>query len=101
MGLGASALVGIGTAAASTGMALHSSAQQKQTAAKARRLQQDQISKQEGLQKKQLQLAETEKLKLQVEESDAIRASRGRGRRSLIAGNEQGVDTLGQRIGGL
>jgi hypothetical protein len=89
-------LIAAGIGAASS---IHSSRQQSKAASKARRLQQDQIAKQEGLQRKQEQVAEIEKQKLQKEESDEQRSRRRRGRRSLISGNEQGVDTLGQRIG--
>lgn len=91
-------LIAAGIGAASS---IYSSNQQASTAKKARRLQEDQMRKQELLQRKEQEKALTEQQKLQIEESDAIRATRRRGRRSLISGNEQGVDLLGQRIGGL
>ena len=51
--------------------------------------------------KRNLYLNETEKQKLQIEESDEQRRRRSRGRRSLISGSDVGVDKLGQRIGEL
>lgn len=101
MGIETGALIGAGVAAAGTAASVYSSQQQQRGARKSRRIQQEQFNKQEALQKKQLQVAETEKQKLQVEESDAIRSARRRGRRSLISGSEQGVDVLGQRVGEL
>lgn len=80
---------------------IYSTRQQASSAKKARHLQQSALDKQESLQRKQEQTAEFEKQKLQKEESDEQRSRRRRGRRSLISGSEQGVDTLGKRIGEL
>lgn len=91
-------LITAGIGAASS---IYSSRQQANQASKQRRMQQEAMAKQEGIQRKQQQAAEAEQQKLQMEESDELRSRRVRGRKSLLAGSEQGVDLLGQRMGGL
>ena len=98
---GAEVVVPLIAAGVGAATSIHASREQTLQANKNRRLQQAQIQKQEGLQKKQEDIAETEKQKLQIEESDEQRRRRSGGRRSLISGSDVGVDKLGQRIGEL
>lgn len=91
-------LIAAGVGAATS---IHSTQQQTEAARKQRRLQESALDKQESLQRKQQQAAESEKQNLQKEQSDEIRRRRTRGRRSLLAGEETGVDLLGQRQGAL
>ena len=58
------------------------------------------IIKQEKSEKRQRQTADIERLELQKEQSDEIRRSRTRGRRSLLASKEE-EETLSKKQGGL
>lgn len=87
-------LIAAGIGAASS---IHSTREQSFQAKQQRRMQQSALDKQESIQKKQEAVAADEKKRLQAEESDEIRRRRSKGRRSLLAGSEVGVDLLGQR----
>ena len=80
---------------------IYSTREQSFHAKEQRNIKEKAHQKQEKAQKKQEALALDEKQRQQIEESQEIRRRRTRGRRSLLAGEETGVDKLGQRQGGL
>lgn len=98
---GAEVIVPLIAAGVGAATSIHSTQQQTEAAKKQRHMQQAALQKQESVQRKQQAIAIDEKQRLQIEQSDEIRRSRRRGRRSLLAGEETGVDLLGQRKGGL
>ena len=83
------------------GAAIHGVVQQRKAAGRAERSQREALQKQEAIQKKQELAAKSEKEQLQKEQSEEMRRSHTRGRRSLLAGEETGVDLLGGRGDGL
>ena len=95
------AVVPLITAGIGAATSIYSTREQSFQAKEQQRIQQAALDKQEKSQKKQEALALDEKQRQQIEESQEIRRRRTRGRRSLLAGEETGVDVLGQRQGGL
>jgi len=91
-------LIAAGVGAATS---IYSTREQSFQAKQQRQIQEKALQKQEKAQKKQEAIALDEKQRQQIEQSEEIRRRRTRGRRSLLAGEETGVDTLGQRQGGL